>query len=202
MLGKSIIVAALFLVAFVSVTDAQAAGVFGLDISSGISQTISQSGWSCLRTQGNYTFAIIEVRLCLSIIHCYLVVCVILFPLCLIFLLKGWQGGYGQNTFLSTAVARAWAGGMQHVDVYAFMCPRCSGNGVSGVQSLVNYLRTNGVRFGMIWMDIEQCSGCWNADLGSNCAWVQSLAQTYVNLGIHLGIYSSPYEVRVAPNRH
>jgi len=85
MLGKSIIVAALFLVAFVSVTDAQAAGVFGLDISSGISQTISQSGWSCLRTQGNYTFAIIEVRLCLSIILFLLFRCLcyfmfILFP--------------------------------------------------------------------------------------------------------------------------
>ena len=36
-------------------------GVFGLDISSGISQTISQGGWTCMHQQGNYSFAIIEV---------------------------------------------------------------------------------------------------------------------------------------------
>jgi len=124
----------------------------------------------------------------------------ILFPPLPNLLSKGWDGGYGQNNFLSTALARAWAGGMQRADVYAFMCPRCSGNGVSGVQSLVNYLRSNGMRFGMIWMDIEQCNGCWHSDLSSNCAWVQLLAQTYVNLGIRLGIYTSPYEVRVARN--
>jgi hypothetical protein len=43
-------------------------------------------------------------------------------------------------------------------------------------------------------MDIEQCDGCWYGDLGSNCAWVQSLASTYQSRGIHLGIYASAYE--------
>jgi len=89
MLGKSIIVAALFLVAFVSVTHAQvASGVFGLDISSGVSQTISQSGWSCLLTQGNYTFAIIEVRLLFInylLFRSFYYLCPSYFLLCLIF---------------------------------------------------------------------------------------------------------------------
>jgi len=83
---------------------------------------------------------------------------------------------------------------MAHVDVYAFMCPQCSGNGVGAVQALVNYLRSNNVRFGMIWMDIEQCTGCWSANLGANCQWVATLGQTYRNLCITVGIYSSPYE--------
>jgi len=84
---------------------------------------------------------------------------------------------------------------MKVVDVYAFMCPRCSGNGVGGVQALVNYLKSRSVRHDMIWMDVEQCSGCWESDLASNCAWIKSLANEYKRLGARVGIYSSPYEV-------
>jgi len=155
----------LFLV-FVTGTAAQTGGVFGLDVSSGISGSVTQTQWQCMNQQGNYTFAIVE----------------------------GWQGGYGQNPNLASAVAGAWAGGFKSVDVYSFMCPRCSGNGVSAVQSLVNYLSTNNVTYGTIWVDVEQCTGCWYATLSSNCAWVVSLVQAYQNLSINVGIYTSPYE--------
>jgi hypothetical protein len=83
---------------------------------------------------------------------------------------------------------------MQHVDVYAFMCPNCAGNGVGAVGTLVNYLATNNVNYGMIWLDIEQCQGCWSGDLSANCAWVGGLIQKYQSLGVHIGIYASPYE--------
>lgn len=37
-------------------------GVFGLDVSSPISQSVSETSWRCLREHGNYTFAVIQVR--------------------------------------------------------------------------------------------------------------------------------------------
>lgn len=83
---------------------------------------------------------------------------------------------------------------MSHVDVYAFMCSQCSGNGPSAVDSLVSYLQSNGVNYGMVWLDVEQCNGCWSYDMDSNCDFVNSLAQEYTNKGINIGIYSSPGE--------
>jgi len=159
-------VALLFLIFVTGAAAQYGSGVFGLDVSSGISGTISQSNWQCMNQNGNYTFAIVE----------------------------GWQGGYGQNTNLASAIAGAWAGGFKAVDVYSFMCPRCSNNGVSAVQSLVNYLSTNSVQYGTIWVDVEQCTGCWYATLSSNCQWILSIVQAYQNLSVNVGLYTSPYE--------
>ena len=50
----------LLLTVFVSAGSAQYSGVFGLDVSSGISGTISASNWACLNSNG-YQFAVIEV---------------------------------------------------------------------------------------------------------------------------------------------
>jgi hypothetical protein len=136
-------------------------GVFGLDVSD---NNIDGSAWSCMHTQGNYTFAVIE----------------------------GWRGGY-QLSPVAGSVANAWNAGFSHVDVYAFMCNQCN-NGPQSARALVNYLSTNNVRYGMIWLDVEQCSGCWSSDLASNCAFVQSLASTYVALGVRIGVYASHYE--------
>jgi hypothetical protein len=52
-------------------------------------------------------------------------------------------------------VANAWAGGMAHVDVYMFPCPHCGKSASTQVDELVSYLRSHGVKFGMIWFDIE-----------------------------------------------
>jgi hypothetical protein len=52
-------------------------------------------------------------------------------------------------------VANAWAGGMSHVDVYMFPCPHCGKSASTQVDELVSYLRSHGVKFGMIWFDIE-----------------------------------------------
>jgi len=74
------------------------------------------------------------------------------------------------------------------------MCPRCQGNGPNGVKLLVDHLRSNNVKFGMVWLDIEQCTKCWDTDVASNCAWVGSLVDEYERLGVKVGIYSSPGE--------
>lgn len=141
-------------------------GVFGVDMSVSISKGISVNDWRCMREKGNYTFAIIE----------------------------GFQGGYGRNDELARVVSRAWDGGMHHVDVYSFMCPNCAGNGRGAVKELVDYLRNNDVRFGQIWLDVEQCTNCWHADKRENCKWVGSLVDQYRAMGVSHGIYASPYE--------
>jgi len=116
--------------------------------------------WSCLVKNG-YSFAIIQA----------------------------WAGGYGVNTNIGDCVKAAWAAGMKHVDIYAFMCPRCSGNDpATAMASIKSHM--SGVPFGQLWLDVEQCSGCWN-DAGSNCAFVASCAAAAVSHGFKLGVYSS-----------
>lgn len=55
----------------------------------------------------------------------------------------------------------AWAAGMAHVDVYVFMCPNCDGNNPPDqiMNNIVNQLTSDGVKYGMLWMDVEQCDG-------------------------------------------
>jgi hypothetical protein len=55
---------------------------------------------------------------------------------------------------------------MAHVDVYMFPCPRCGKSASTQVDELVHYLRSNGVRYGMVWLDIEG-AGYWR-DQGFN----------------------------------
>ena len=59
------------------------------------------------------------------------------------------------NSNLGSAASLALAANFS-VDVYSFMCPRCSGNGPSGVQTLVNYLTSKSISFGTVWIDVEQ----------------------------------------------
>lgn len=142
----------------------------GVDMSSEICAYMSQSDWDCF-VQNGYSFAIIET----------------------------WQGGYGFDSSIANCVNQAWAAGMAHVDVYAFMCPNCNYNypASSAVSSIISNLQNAGLnpgdQFGMLWFDVEQCSGCWN-DVNSNAAYLQDAVNEAVSLGINLGIYSSEYE--------
>jgi len=42
----------------------------------------------------------------------------------------------------------------------------------------------------MLWLDVEQCSGCWNGE-SSNCQYVSEAAEAAVSAGFTLGVYSS-----------
>jgi hypothetical protein len=91
-------------------------------------------------------------------------------------IVQAWDGGYTFNSNLATCVNQAWAAGMSHIDVYGFFCPNCQGNydPASAISSLVSSINSVGLSFGtatgqghigMLWIDVEQCSGCWN-DVG------------------------------------
>lgn len=71
------------------------------------------------------------------------------------------------RNFFYALTCFSWAAKMAHVDVYIFMCPQCSGNGSPEgvVETVVNNLHSQGVNYGMLWFDVEQCDGCWYGDL-------------------------------------
>jgi len=48
--------------------------------------------------------------------------------------------------------------------------------------------------YGMLWFDVEQCSGCWYSDLADNAAYLMDGVQEAIALGLTFGIYSSEYE--------
>jgi len=136
----------------------------GLDISEAACESMASSDWSCLHKEG-FSFAIIQA----------------------------WDGGYKLNSKLATCINDALKAGFSHVDVYVFMCPNCNGNSPTGtIQSVVDALK--GVKYGELWFDIEQCSGCWSTNLGSNCNWIGQAVKEAESLKVNIGFYSNHYE--------
>jgi len=88
---------------------------------------MSQEDWDCIVKQG-YTFTIIQAI----------------------------SGGYGINPNLATCVSRAWAAGMAHVDLYAFMCNQCYNNNPPStlLNELVSTAKNQGIKYGQIWIDV------------------------------------------------
>ena len=78
---------------------------------------------------------------------------------------------------------------MAHVDVYMFPCPSC-GNPAGQMSTLVNSLKSQGVKFGMIWLDIEGPS-YWSSSCSTNQQFAAGLANQAVSMGINLGVYTS-----------
>jgi GH25 family lysozyme M1 (1,4-beta-N-acetylmuramidase) len=139
---------------------------FGIDTSMQTCMSgISLNDWNCLINNG-FSFAIIEV----------------------------WNGGYGYNINISNCVDDAWNAGMKHVDVYAFICLNCGYTASNAVSTIVTNLRNSNVNFGMLWFDVEQCSGCWSTNYSSNVLFLQEAVSEAQKLGINIGIYSSKYE--------
>ncbi len=105
---------------------------------------MNQADWDCL-TKSGYSFAIIQA----------------------------WEGGYQYTSHIgifktsfifltkskATCVSQSRTAGMAHTDVYAFMCPQCSGNGspTGAVETIVNNLHNQGVSYGMLWFGTYFC---------------------------------------------
>jgi len=128
---------------------------------------MSESDWSCLVEHG-YTFATVQA----------------------------WSGGYGLNPNLAECVSDAWDAGMTSVDLYMFLCPQCSGNNPpsGAVNSLIQTVQSQGIQYGKLWFDVEQCSGCWDTDDSDNCEFVGEAVSAGQSAGADVGIYSSSGE--------
>jgi len=157
----------IFFVAFFCVVAAPlVAATIGVDFSAQGGEGMSLSTFQCFKNSG-YDFAVIQT----------------------------WQGGYTWNTQIANNAADAWTAGLAHVDVYIFFCPRCFDNSdpAGVVSTVVNGLAAKGVKYGMLWFDIEQCGGCWN-DAGSNAQYIATGVNQAIAMGVHVGVYSSEYE--------
>jgi len=138
----------------------------GIDISRDTCNSIGGSGsvWSCLISNG-ISFAVVEA----------------------------WNGGFGYGSNTAACVSGAWNAGFAHVDVYAFMCNQCNNDPKQSISTLVQDLQADSVQFGTLWMDVEQCSGCWS-DTASSCNFVEEAVAQAQSMGITVGVYSSSYE--------
>jgi len=157
----------IFTIAFlVLISTWKAEATIGVDFSKEISEGSNSGDYVCL-AQNGVSFAVIQT----------------------------WQGGYCMTNNIAQSVSWSWSAGFAHVDVYIFMCPCCTNNGdaASVVSTVFNSLSSQGVTYGMIWFDIEQCSGCWE-DANTNCGYIATAVNEAIGLGAHIGIYSSDYE--------
>jgi len=140
--------------------------VTGIDFSAQIGEGLNSGDFTCLKSNG-MDFAVIQT----------------------------WQGGYQWNSAIAANVEDAWKAGLAHVDVYIFMCPNCeaNSNGADVVKTVVDGLSSKGVKYGMIWFDVEQCTGCWY-DASQNANYLASGINQAVSMGAKIGVYSSMYE--------
>lgn len=66
----------------------------------------------------------------------------------------------------------AWKGGMQYVDVYLFPAYACAKSAAQQVNEMLDSL--NGVKFGMIWLDVENQGSNWSSNSANNVAWLRA----------------------------
>ena len=85
-----------------------------------------QESWNCLHNEHNVQFAIIRCYRSLGKV----------------------------DTTCPKSVARAWAAGFKHVDLYLFPCVKC-GNATDQVATLKAYIEEENIQFGQLWLDVE-----------------------------------------------
>jgi len=97
------------------------------------------------------------------------------------------------DSHIRTCVDDAHKAGFDIVDVYAFLCPRCSGNNppASAIDKIIDNLKD--VKYNVLWLDVEQCSGCWDSD-AANRDFISKAAKAAEAKKVKVGIYSSTGE--------
>eukprot|EP00817_Percolomonadidae_sp_ATCC50343_P003075 CAMPEP_0117426674 /NCGR_PEP_ID=MMETSP0758-20121206/6719_1 /TAXON_ID=63605 /ORGANISM="Percolomonas cosmopolitus, Strain AE-1 (ATCC 50343)" /LENGTH=246 /DNA_ID=CAMNT_0005211941 /DNA_START=26 /DNA_END=766 /DNA_ORIENTATION=+ len=128
-----------------------------------LSQPCSKAGFQCLRNNG-FRYAI--VRCFLSTGHV--------------------------DSNCPASLGHAWEGGMAHVDAYLFPCPHCSSSGATQVKEMVNFIRSHGGKFGMIWLDVEGAQ-YWHSSSSQNRAFFLSLVEGAHEAGVHVGVYAQKW---------
>ncbi|KAF2068699.1 hypothetical protein CYY_009978 [Polysphondylium violaceum] len=153
----------LFLILAISVFAAINAD-HGVDIDAGMSGKISSSQMSCLAGQNQ--------KLIIQI----------------------YSGGYGLNSNFASAYKAAKSAGFSQVDAYAFLCNQCHGNDPSAsINQIAQYISSNGITLGNLWIDVEQCNGCWGS-LSSNAQFVTACVNNAKSAGLPVGVYTSSGE--------
>jgi len=105
-------------------------------------------------------------------------------------IIEEWVENHAASNFQAT-YANAITAGYKEVDAYAFICNTCKGTHTA--QAVISGITGNlGTGFnGMIWLDIEPCSGCWSSNGEANFEFAKTIATTLASQGHKIGIYSS-----------
>jgi len=127
-----------------------------------VSAPVSESSFACMKGQHGVEFAIVRC----------------------------WHSTGTPDTAAPATVSHAWSAGLAHVDVYMFPCYKC-GDGKGQVNKAVSYLRSNNVRYGMLWLDIEGPGTYWSSSTTNNVNFINDMISEGRSLGVTLGIYTS-----------
>ena len=90
----------------------------------------------------------------------------------------------------AATVKNFWDADFRHVDLYMFPCPRCGKSAAEQVQELAQYISSNGVKFGMVWLDIEGASQYWHSSKSENQQFFQALFSE-AKKHWHVGVYAN-----------
>ena len=101
-------------------------------------------------------------------------------------IVRGYQSSGNVDPNVVQNIKNARAGGMANVDVYLFPCVPC-GNPAGQATALVNAIK--GQNYGMVWLDVEIYA--WSSNQAANQNFITSIVNQLVNLGQHVGIYTS-----------
>jgi len=100
-----------------------------------------------------------------------------------------WGGSAGVNHNFQGNWQKAKAAGIRYVDGYAFICNACAGNTASNICNSIKSNLPSGFD-GMIWIDVEPCTGCWTGSAADRLNYVTGVANTCKSVGLKLGVYS------------
>jgi len=103
-----------------------------------VSSLFKQESWDCIRKKG-YDFAIVRCYRSLNIV----------------------------DDNCAETVKRAWAAGMNNVDLYMFPCPKC-GDPAGQVRTLASHIRQKNITYDKLWIDIEGADKYWHSSKDKN----------------------------------
>jgi len=108
--------------------------------------------------------------------------------------IQAWMGGYGATKSIAYCASQAHSAGLS-VSLYAYACPRCSGNtpAYNVFYNLVKNLAKQGVKYTYLYFDIEDCppSSCWESNKQQNAEFLGEAINGAEAAGAKIGIYAS-----------
>lgn len=110
-------------------------------------------------------------------------------------IVRAWHSYGAFDTDCPGAVSNLLSAGISKIDVYMFPCP--TKDVAQQMKDMVAALKAHNVRFGNIWLDIEEdpSTGCgWSTDKSANCLTMKKLAEATNATGFPWGTYTSTYE--------
>ena len=106
-------------------------------------------------------------------------------------IVRAYQSGGHVDPNAKATIQAALDAGVSHVDAYLF--PDVHGDPAAQVRDTHSAL--SGVRYGMIWYDIERLS--WSSSQATNQDFIKKLVDEGKSLGVHAGIYTNYYNWQV-----